>query len=736
MELKLFRLLVRRAFELPPHVAARKAFGLAGRLAGNAKLRARDRLLPSYGAGIGALSPIAIQIDLGLVDPASREALAEAAQRYLAHQFDILGSGWVDVGYGAKALGIEGVLYDPDADALKVARSGDPIALIGPANRRTARRIFDLIETPDYQPIDWQRDMRSGYRWSCATPWASLRIGQDRGADIKMPWELSRMQHLPQLAIAAGLAKAGRGDGLFGDSATYVGEIRSQLLDFIASNPPRFGACWGCPMDVAIRVANWVLTLGLLEGFGLHLDGPALGALAASIHDHAKHIAQNLEWSEDGRSNHYLSDLVGLFYASAILPGTPETQTWLNFSAREIVSETGLQFHGDGGNYEGSTGYHRLSAELSVFGLSLIAGLVKRSPGLFDRLDATVVSGLRPPAPPPDVPMAERLAALAPRLSAMRAFTRAMTGPDGRFIQVGDMDSGRLFKILPTWIGDREIAPDGEWREDPLRAGETIEAFDWLLGEAATPAKSVVGAVVAALAAGNRVSAVGAAKGVPAMSEIQSPDDLDELEQRLLALPDEARRVWRFARDTTEPNGTGEAGEAKRIARFPDFGLFVIRAPGLYMAFRCAGHQRPDAPYGHTHDDNLGLDLILGSDPVVADPGTYVYTSLPEWRNAYRRAGAHFVPRPMGRDAVLSSEFLFDLTHLARARLLHISSFGLAGVLDWTDGCRVYRVVRIEANEIRILDAVEGGSLAPGPAQWERRCEGYGRRTARPVVDV
>ena len=53
-----------------------------------------------------------------------------------------------------------------------------------------------------YEPIDWQVDFKSGYRWSEKTYYKFIKYGHKLGVDIKVPWELSRMQYLIQLALA------------------------------------------------------------------------------------------------------------------------------------------------------------------------------------------------------------------------------------------------------------------------------------------------------------------------------------------------------------------------------------------------------------------------------------------------------------------------------------------------------------------------------------------------------
>ena len=56
------------------------------------------------------------------------------------------------------------------------------------------------------------------------------------------------------------------------DPDVYVKEFRNQILDFIASNPPRFGTNWFSTMDVGIRVSNWLVAYDLFKAFGVSFD--------------------------------------------------------------------------------------------------------------------------------------------------------------------------------------------------------------------------------------------------------------------------------------------------------------------------------------------------------------------------------------------------------------------------------------------------------------------------------
>ena len=126
------------------------------------------------------------------------------------------------------------------------------------------------------------------------------RVGVSPGSElIELGKQLARLQHLPQLATAHLLAKAGRPG--FEDAAIYAREVRNQIIDFLALNPPRFGVNWLCPMDVGIRVANMLLSVDLLRAGGASFDGAFEAAVAKAAAAHARHILDNLEWSTSSR---------------------------------------------------------------------------------------------------------------------------------------------------------------------------------------------------------------------------------------------------------------------------------------------------------------------------------------------------------------------------------------------------------------------------------------------------
>jgi uncharacterized heparinase superfamily protein len=279
--------------------------------------------------------------------------LLEVAERVAAHRFDLLGSGLTDLG----------------------------------------------------RQIDWHRDFKSGRRWPLDHI-SRLVISYPDPSDIKVPWELSRFQHLPALAAAHRLTGERR----------WLDEMGVQLSDWIARNPVEFGPNWACTMDVAIRAANWVAALALVADAATHEEW--LQPVLCSLLAHGRFIRSHLEWAPT-RGNHYLSDIVGLLAVAALFSDGREGQAWARFAAEELTAELEHQIRSDGCDYEASIPYHRLVTELFICGTQAVEALASDAGN-------------------------ERRRA---RIDAMLSFVRDYIRPDGLAPQVGDADDGRYLPL-------------------------------------------------------------------------------------------------------------------------------------------------------------------------------------------------------------------------------------------------------------------------------------------------
>ncbi len=289
--------------------------------------------------------------------------------------------------------------------------------------------VFDLLGSgptrlsppgPPYRLIDWHRDFKSGYRWNPRDYHQDIQYGHVEGVDIKVPWELSRFQHLNALGQAYALT----GNG------AYKAEFVSQLEDWIRSNPVGFGVNWKCTMDVAIRAANWLMATEYFRADDT-LEPAFLHRLHSSLHEHGRFIYHHLEYGGGQRTNHYLSDIVGLLFIAVYCPFFRESRRWRDFCLHELVAEMKNQVYADGCHFEASTCYHRLALELFFFATLLATVRARDSAGESYRQVAERVFG------PEHIE----------RLHKMFLAVLHLLKPDGRMPQVGDNDSGR-FLIL------------------------------------------------------------------------------------------------------------------------------------------------------------------------------------------------------------------------------------------------------------------------------------------------
>ncbi|MEM5683840.1 hypothetical protein AAHB64_10650 [Bacillus toyonensis] len=187
---------------------------------------------------------------------------------YMNHYFDLLGSGWLNVKYNMKFQGLEEHRYT--SKKIEVDENSDWIKnLINKENQNYSEYVRSHISS-SYVPIDWRIDFKSGYTWDSKKHYSELNLNTGPGIDVKVPWELSRMQHLIQFVWAYTLASKGNKE--FENPEVYEREFQDEILDFISANPPKFGVNWTCTMDVAIRAANWILVYDLLKVQGVEFN--------------------------------------------------------------------------------------------------------------------------------------------------------------------------------------------------------------------------------------------------------------------------------------------------------------------------------------------------------------------------------------------------------------------------------------------------------------------------------
>jgi hypothetical protein len=709
---------LRRAASLPPtEVAGELGRRVAGRVR-RALLRRTDLARPSFMdkvADPGALASFVRAPGVEALRPFA-EPLAALSSLALEHRFDLLGSGWVRVRHGMECPGLEGHRH-PAGPAVAADADGAWLAgRVNAANLERCREVWRLVR-PGYVPIDWQLDFRSGYRWREGEWYGDVRYGGVPGADVKVPWELARMQHLPRLALAYSPAAAGV-EGFPTPDALAV-EFRDQVLDFVAANPPRWGVNWTSAMDVGIRVANWLLAHDLFRAQGVAFDDAFEAVFRRSVREHGAHLWRNLERSASFRGNHYLADVVGLLFAAAYLPAARETDGWLRFAVAELGSEVRHQFLPDGANFEASTGYHRLSADLACWGTALALGV-----------PAARLRGAGIAAAPFD-------GAHLGRMARMAEFLVDLTRPDGDLVQVGDNDSGSLFRLLPVVArtdagrarrryrnldGFAELS-DGApyWDENVLDPRPTVAALNGVLHRddlrAFCRGRDVETRIASSLARGEGAAPLHRSAPVRPAAAVRAGGA--EAWERVRA------ELEGWTRTREEVFAAEGVADGLALAAYPDFGAYVFRSPRLFLAVRC-GPIGQNGLGGHAHNDQLSIELVLDGADRVRDPGAYVYTPLPERRNAYRSVHAHHTPWAAPGEPASLEPGLFRLGGEARAECAYFGPAGFIGRLR-SGAHQVARVVALTRGGVTVTDYARAAPPGHPPRPPVPFSPGYGR---------
>lgn len=300
--------------------------------------------------------------------------------------------------------------------------------------------------------INWHLDPRSNFEWERKYYKRLYPVSNSSdNTDCKMPWELSRFQHLPFL-IKGYLAS--------GDDE-YIEETVRQISHWIDENPLCYGINWTCAMEVAIRACNWIWAWWAFK------ENPAWTdefnrKFLKSMWQHGWYIEHNLEDKGGIRTNHYLSDVAGLFFIGIMLPQFKDGRRWKEFGVKELIRCMDEMDYPDGVSFENSTGYHRLVLELFAYS----AILCQRN-------------GIELPQ------------AFWQRLEKMFEFVMYCMRPDGHMPMIGDADDGRFFIFGDYYNWDRwdfryllsigaVLFSRSDFKEI---AGKCHEEIYWLFGE-------------------------------------------------------------------------------------------------------------------------------------------------------------------------------------------------------------------------------------------------------------
>ncbi|NCQ54674.1 hypothetical protein GW777_06815 [Candidatus Peregrinibacteria bacterium] len=214
------------------------------------------------------------------------------------------------------------------------------------AEMLTRKKFYLLGHSFDFsgEDISWNQDPVTGKTWDDRFAFDIVYRGQERLSDIKLPWELAKMQYLFIL---------GKVYCLTGDDK-YSSDILAHMRSWIDNNPPFKGIHWISALEAGMRVISFVMAYPfILE----KIEPSFLRDYLNSIYTQTNFVENNLSESQYANT-HLIGEafclvLVGLFLDS------PNSKKWYSKGFRILSEQISRQVYPDGVDKEQSLNYQR-----------------------------------------------------------------------------------------------------------------------------------------------------------------------------------------------------------------------------------------------------------------------------------------------------------------------------------------------------------------------------------------
>jgi len=209
-------------------------------------------------------------------------------------------------------------------------------------------------------PPRWFQNPITGQSVSPHQPWMQMRFASPEYGDLKFILEPSRFLFIYALVRAYALS---------GDEK-FPAAFWSAVEDWARHSPPMSGPLWICGQECSLRILAWT--------FALHsfIHSPSstnerVALLVSMIAAHAWRTAQTLGYARSQRSNHLISEAVGLWTAGTLYPELREAQVWKNLGAHLLHEAVLDQITPAGVSQQHSFNYQRMILHLLLWTLRL-----------------------------------------------------------------------------------------------------------------------------------------------------------------------------------------------------------------------------------------------------------------------------------------------------------------------------------------------------------------------------
>ena len=206
--------------------------------------------------------------------------------------------------------------------------------------------------------------------------------GGDIKSDIKLIWELNRLQWIPPIASFA----------IRSEDEELCKQIIDSFIDYSEKHPYGRTIAWMEGIEVSLRAISVIISCGLI---GNKIDLDRRSRLNYWICLHGDWLSRHLSRKWRLNNNHLIIELVGLRIIGERIKWHPKSRLWREKSERLLKKELEEQTV-DGRNWEPTTAYHKLVTE----GMLVLIHHLGNTDGVFKEITQEMVTTLCNLTPP------------------------------------------------------------------------------------------------------------------------------------------------------------------------------------------------------------------------------------------------------------------------------------------------------------------------------------------------
>ena len=224
--------------------------------------------------------------------------------------------------------------------------------------------FFNLEDHFLGDPIDWNYDHAAG-KPTPRLPIQSVDYRDfEQSGDCKLVWEPNRHHHLVVLACAY------RATG----ESRYAEAVVKQLESWMDQNPFGYGMNWRSPLELGVRLINWVWALDMIRDSG---------AMDERFYKRVRKNAFLLCWETarkyskgSSANNHLVGEAAGVYVGASYFQSFEQSEGWRKEAKEILCREIMAQTYEDGCIREHGLGY-----QFFVLQFYISCGLVGRWTG-------------------------------------------------------------------------------------------------------------------------------------------------------------------------------------------------------------------------------------------------------------------------------------------------------------------------------------------------------------------